>query len=83
VRVVPSIKNGQADGFKLYAIRPSSMFARLGFVNGDTVHAVNGLALTSLDKALEVYAKLKDAKSVQFDITRRGQPVELDIQIIK
>ncbi|MGN6107838.1 MAG: type II secretion system protein GspC, partial [Kofleriaceae bacterium] len=29
-RVVPSMKNGKADGFKLYAIRPTSVFAKLG-----------------------------------------------------
>jgi hypothetical protein len=44
-RVVPSMRNGQADGFKLYAIRPSSTFSRLGFQNGDTIHGINGLPL--------------------------------------
>ena len=48
------MKNGKPDGLKLYAIRPSSVFARLNFANGDTVHAINGHELTSADKALEV-----------------------------
>jgi type II secretory pathway component PulC len=83
VRVVPSIRNGQPDGFKLYAIRPSSLFAKIGFMNGDTIHSINGFDLATPDKALEAYTKLKDASSVQFDITRRGKPVTIDIQIIK
>jgi type II secretory pathway component PulC len=29
-RVVPAIKNGKAAGFKVYAIRPSSVFAKIG-----------------------------------------------------
>jgi type II secretory pathway component PulC len=82
-RVVPAIRNGKPDGFKLYAIRPSSLFARLGFSNGDTIHALNGFELTSADKALEVYTKLRDATSVSVDITRRGKPIELTIEIIK
>ena len=82
-RVVPAVKNGQPDGFKLYAIRPSSVYAKLGFMNGDTIHAINGFELTSADKALEVYTKLRDAQSLSIDISRRGQPVELLIEITK
>ena len=29
-RVVPAVKNGKPDGFKLYAIRPCSVYAKLG-----------------------------------------------------
>ena len=35
------------------------------------------------DKALEVYTKLKNASELTFDITRRGRPVLLNIQITK
>ena len=82
-RVVPAIKNGQPDGFKLYAIRPSSVYAKLGLANGDTIHAVNGFELTSPDKALEVYTKLRDATELEFEITRRGQPVSITYEITK
>jgi S1-C subfamily serine protease len=82
-RVVPAIRNGQPDGFKLYAIRPSSFWAKLGFNNGDTIQSVNGFELTSADKALEVYTKLRDAKSLSIELTRRGKPVELNIEITK
>lgn len=78
-RVVPAVKNGKADGFKIYAVRPSSVYARLGFTNGDTIHAVNGFELTSPDKALEVYTKLKDATSLEIEVTRRGVPMALKI----
>ena len=37
-RIVPSIKNGKPNGFKLYAIRPSSVYAKIGLMNGDTLH---------------------------------------------
>jgi type II secretory pathway component PulC len=82
-RIVPSMRNGQPDGLKLYAIRPSSAYARLGFNNGDTIHSINGFELTSADKALEVYTKLRDATSLSFELTRRGKPVELSIEITK
>jgi general secretion pathway protein C len=80
-RVVPSMKNGKPDGFKLYAIRPSSAFARLGLANGDTLQAINGFELTSADKALEVYTKLREATSLEVEVTRRGKPVTLKYSI--
>jgi general secretion pathway protein C len=80
-RVVPSMKNGKPDGFKLYAIRPSSAFAKLGLTNGDTLQSINGFELTSADKALEVYTKLREATSLEVEITRRGKPVTLKYSI--
>jgi general secretion pathway protein C len=80
-RVVPSMKNGKPDGFKLYAIRPSSAFAKLGMTNGDTLQSINGFELTSVDKALEVYTKLREATSLEVEVTRRGKPVTLKYSI--
>lgn len=80
-RVVPSMKNGKPDGFKLYAIRPSSAFAKLGLTNGDTLQSINGFELTSADKALEVYTKLREATSLEIEVTRRGKPVTLKYSI--
>ncbi len=80
-RVMPSSKNGEADGFRLYAVRPSSVYSKLGFANGDTIHAINGFELNSMDKAMEVYGKLRDAKSLQVNLTRRGKPVTINYNV--
>lgn len=80
-RIVPSIKNGKANGFKLYAIRPSSVYAKIGLMNGDTIHSINGFDLTSPDKALEVYTKVREATSLSINATRRGKPISLNYSI--
>ena len=80
-RVVPAVKNGKPDGFKLYAIRPSSVYAKLGLTNGDTIQSINGFELTTADKALEVYTKLREATSLEMEVTRRGKPVTLKYTI--
>jgi hypothetical protein len=80
-RVVPAVKDGKAAGFKLYAIRPSSIYAKLGFMNGDTLKRINGFELDSADKALEVYTKLREATSIEVELERRGKPVSLRITI--
>jgi general secretion pathway protein C len=80
-RVVPAVKNGKPDGFKLYAIRPSSVYSKLGLTNGDTLQSINGFELTSADKALEVYTKLREATSLEVEVTRRGKPMTLKYSI--
>lgn len=80
-RVTASIKNGKPNGIKLYAIRPSSVYAKLGLANGDTIHSINGNELDSLDKGLEVYQKVKDASSLQVEVTRRGKPMSIHYTI--
>lgn len=80
-RVTPSIKNGKPNGIKLYAIRPSSVYSKLGLANGDTIHAINGFELDSLDKGLEVYQKVQNASSLQVQVTRRGKPLTLNYSI--
>ena len=68
-------------GFKLYAIRPTSLYAKLGLQNGDTLERVNGFDLATPEKALDVYTKVRDATKLVLDITRRGKPVTLTITI--
>lgn len=80
-RIVPAIKNGKPYGFKLYAIRSSSVYARLGLKNGDTIHRVNGHDLTSAEQALEIYTKLAGATEIRLSVIRRGKPVELTYEI--
>jgi len=82
-RVVPAMRNGKPYGFKIYAIRPSSIYAKLGFANGDTLVTINGMSLDSADKALEVYTQLRDASEFTVEIERRGKPLTLVIKIIR
>ncbi|MBL9016337.1 MAG: hypothetical protein JNL83_19265 [Myxococcales bacterium] len=81
-RVIPATKNGVAVGFKLYAVRPKSVWARLGFANGDTINRVNGMDVSSPDKALEVYTRLREAKALTIDIERRGKPLALGVTFV-
>ena len=71
-RIVPSFKNGVANGFKLFSIRPGSIYEKIGVKNGDVIRKLNGYEINSPDKALEVYAKLKEASKIDIEIERNG-----------
>jgi general secretion pathway protein C len=80
-RIVPSFHNGKANGFKLFSIRPGSLYSKIGIQNGDIVQRINGYEINSPDKALEIYSKLKDAQSITVDLVRRGKSQTLSYQI--
>jgi general secretion pathway protein C len=72
-RIVPSVQNGVPNGFKLFAIRPGSLYSMLGLMNGDTISAINGHPINTPDKALEVYTKLRNASHVSISFNRQGK----------
>lgn len=80
-RIVPSFKDGKANGFKLFSIRPNSLYSKIGIQNGDIVQRINGYEMNSPDKALQIYSKLKDANQITVDLIRRGKPVSLSYAI--
>jgi len=80
-RIVPEIRDGKAAGFRLYSVRPDGPFAKIGMQNGDVISAINGLEITSPEKALEVYAKLKSASHLSVGLERNGQKVTKDYSI--
>jgi general secretion pathway protein C len=80
-RIVPNVKDGQPNGFKLYAIRPGSLYSMLGMFNGDTINAINGNAITTPDKALEIYTKLRNASHLTISFTRQSKTLTHDYTI--
>jgi len=80
-RIVPETRDGKSIGFRLFSIKPDGPFGMIGLQNGDVVSAINGLEMTSPDKALEVYTKLKTANHLSVGLERNGQKVTMDYNI--
>jgi general secretion pathway protein C len=80
-RIVPSFKNGVANGFKLFSIQPGSLYAAIGIENGDVIQRVNGYEMNSPEKALELYQKLKETGHVILDGERGGQTFRKEYNI--
>ena len=75
-RVVPAFREGKPQGFKMFAIRPHSLFAKLGLQNGDIIRRVNGQSLTTPQTALEAFESLRETKHIELDLERGGAPLK-------
>jgi general secretion pathway protein C len=80
-RIIPEVRAGKAAGFRLLAVRPDGPFAKIGLQNGDVVASINGLEMSSPEKALEVYGKLKSASHLELGLERNGQKVSSEYTI--
>ena len=80
-RIVPSFKNGVANGFKLFSIQPGSLYTAIGVENGDVIQKINGYEINSPDKALEVYQKLRESSHITIEIERNGQIIRKEYNV--
>jgi general secretion pathway protein C len=76
-RVVPAMRNGEPNGFKLFSIRPGSLYGRIGLQNGDVLQRINGLSLASAERGLEAFQKLRESSHIELEVERNGQPMRL------
>ena len=80
-RIVPSLKNGKPNGFKMFAIKPGSIYSKIGLQNGDVIQKINGYDMNSPDRALEIYTKLRDATSLSIELQRGGNTQTMNYAI--
>lgn len=80
-RVIPHYRQGKPVGFKVVGIRSNSIFRHLGLKSGDVLKSVGGEELTSINKALGLFEKLKTSDNVTLDVERLGKGQTLDYSI--
>jgi S1-C subfamily serine protease len=64
-------------GYKLYAIRATSLFAHLGIQNGDTLVKLNSADIDDRDQL----DNARNAKEFVFELVRRSDPFEITITL--
>ena len=80
-KLVPAVKDGETRGFRIHRVRPGTLPKLLGLKNGDTLVAVNGTDLDSMDQAIGLYTKLRRASELSLTVERKGQVFEQHISI--
>jgi general secretion pathway protein C len=80
-RIVPEQENGKVVGIRLFGVRPETLLGTLGMENGDRMEKINGFDMTSPEKALEAYARLRTADHLTISLNRKGQEQNIDYNI--
>lgn len=80
-RFGPNLVNGKIDGYKIYQVAPTHIFAQLGAKGGDVVKRVNGMPLNETEKMLEIWAAVKNSPKVTVDLLRKEKIITYEFQI--
>lgn len=80
-RMEPHVVNGKTDGFVVRMIKPNTIFTALGLQVGDIVKEVNGLALDSPEKALQIFQQLREAQHIVVAVVRNDAPLSLEYNL--
>ncbi len=80
-RLLPSQKDGKAEGFRASEVKPGGVFAMIGIKNGDVLLRLNDFPMDSPDKALQSFIALKGQSRLKLDIIRDGQPQTFNYDI--
>lgn len=80
-RVIPSFKDGKPDGFRIFAIAKNSLYDKIGLQNGDILHRINSVDVTSPQNFMKVIEQLKDESNISVDLMRNNQKETFSYEI--
>ncbi len=80
IRMEPHIVANKTAGFVVRMIRSNSLPAQIGLRLGDVVTGVNNVQLDSPEKALQIFQQLREARHIQINLLRKGQPLTLEFE---
>lgn len=81
VLMQPNLVDGKTDGFAIRRIQPGSLLAQMGMQRDDVIKRVNGMALDSPEKGLQVMQQLREARQITVDLVRAGKPLSFSYEI--
>lgn len=80
-RLLPSIREGKVEGFRVSEVKPAGIFGMVGIRNGDVLMRINDFAVDSPEKAIQSLASLKGMSRLKLDLVRDGQPATFNYEI--
>ena len=80
-RLLPSVKDGKVEGFRISEVRQGGIFGTVGMKNGDVLLRINDFPIDSPEKAIQSLASLKGQSRIKLDLVRDGQPTTFNYDI--
>ncbi len=73
--------DGELLGYRVSPGRQQQQFEQLGFMQGDLVTGINGIALDDPANTLRLYQTMRTASEAVFDLERDGQAISISVQL--
>jgi general secretion pathway protein C len=73
-RILPKYEGGQMVGVQVNAIKPGSIFERIGIRDGDVIKELNGIRIDSPEQSARILLEFVDAR--RFDVVVRNDQGE-------
>jgi general secretion pathway protein C len=80
-RLLPSMKEGKVEGFRVSEVKPAGVFGMVGVKNGDVILRMNDFPIDSPEKAIQSFISLKGQSRIRLDLIRDGQPTTFNYDI--
>lgn len=80
-RVVPNFSDGKPDGFRIFAIVPSSLYDKIGLQNGDVIQRINGMDIKDPESFFRVFQQLRQENRIALDMVRNNQKDTFEYEI--
>ena len=80
-RLLPSVKDGKVEGFRVSEVKPQGVFAAVGLKNGDVLMKINEFPIDSPEKAIQSFMTLKGQNRIKLDLLRDNAPTSLAYDI--
>ncbi|GEM_PF-990629 len=85
MRLVPNFvgegNERTVDGFRVFRIKPNSLFQKLGVRGGDVILSVNGVKMDNPEKGFELLQQLRYENNFSLLIQRNEQDMEINYQV--
>ncbi len=78
----PVLDKGQITGYKIFKVKSSHLFYKLGARGGDIIRKVNGFELKDTERMFELWKSMKTTSDVSIDLERNGKILQYDLKII-
>jgi type II secretory pathway component PulC len=86
-RMVPNnaldASGNRVGGFRVFAIKPGSIYQKLGLRDGDVIKAINGAPMDTVDGGMSVLQSMRFEKRFDIEIMRGNRPMNMNYEVIE
>ena len=83
INILPEIKGGIFQGFRVKWLMEGTLFYRYGLRVGDLIQKINGKKIVSMADGIYSYQKILDSKKFSISVLRNNKIKEIKYEIVK